>query len=110
MYNDYVKKNGFNWAEKWSARPGFSEHQTGLALDIVSKNSDFNNFEDTNEYKWLVNNSYKYGFILRYPSDNYHLTGYNFESWHFRYVGIEAATKMHDEGLTFEEYYEYYVK
>ena len=110
LYNNYVARNGFAWAEKWSARPGFSEHQTGLAMDIVTNSSNFDNFEETKEYTWLVNNSYKYGFILRYPSDDYYLTGYNFESWHFRYVGVDVATKIHDEGLTYDEYYEYYVK
>ena len=110
LYNDYVKRNGIEWADKWSAKPGFSEHQTGLALDITTSSTNFDNFEDTEAYKWLVNNSYKYGFILRYPSDDYYLTGYNFESWHFRYVGVDVATKIYNEKITYEEYYEYYVK
>ena len=110
LYNDYVNRNGIEWADKWSAKPGFSEHQTGLALDITTSSATFDNFEDTEAYDWLVNNSYKYGFILRYPSDDYYLTGYNFESWHFRYVGVDVATKIYNEKITFEEYYEYYVK
>ena len=110
LYNDYVNANGIEWADKWSAKPGFSEHQTGLALDITTSSATFDNFEDTEAYDWLIHNSYKYGFILRYPSDDYYLTGYNFESWHFRYVGIDVATKIYNEKITYEEYYEYYVK
>ena len=110
LYNDYVNRNGIEWADKWSAKPGFSEHQTGLALDITTSSATFDNFEDTEAYDWLVDNCYKYGFILRYPSDDYYLTGYNFESWHFRYVGVDVATKIYNEKITFEEYYEYYVK
>lgn len=109
LYNRYKSNHGFAWAERYSARPGYSEHQTGLALDIVSNSSNFNNFEDTKEYSWLQDNAYKYGFIMRYLDDKQYITGYSYESWHYRYVGVEAAKKIKDENLTFEEYYEYYV-
>ncbi len=110
LYNYYINLNGQTWADQWSAKPGFSEHQTDLALDITTSSTNFDNFEDTKAYSWLVANCYKYGFILRCPSDDYYLTGYNFESWHFRYVGVDVATQINNEQITFEEYYEYYVK
>lgn len=110
LYNSYVKAHGFKWAEEYSARPGHSEHQTGLAIDIVSKSTNFDSFEKTKEYQWLQDNSYKYGFILRYSKENEYITGYSYESWHYRYVGVDAATIIYNEKLTFEEYYAYYVK
>ena len=67
-------------------------------------------FEETKEYKWLIKNAYKYGFILRYPKDKEDITGYNYESWHYRYVGVEAAKIIHEENITFDEYYAYYVE
>lgn len=102
-YNEYVKKDGVSKADTYSARPGHSEHQTGLAIDINTANSK-DHFENTKEYSWLINNSYKYGFILRYPKDKTFITGYKYEPWHFRYVGIDAATKIFEEQITFEEY------
>ena len=67
-------------------------------------------FEETKEYKWLIKNAYKYGFILRYPKGKEDITGYNYESWHYRYVGIEAAKIIYEENITFDEYYVYYVE
>lgn len=109
LYNRYKTNHGFAWAEKYSARPGHSEHQTGLALDIVSNSSNFDNFEDTKEFSWLQENAYKYGFIMRYLEDKQYITGYSYESWHYRYVGVENAKIIKNENLTFEEYYEYYI-
>ena len=110
IYNDYANKNGISYADSIAARPGFSEHSTGLALDIYSKTcSQANLFKDTEVYKWLLNNSYKYGFILRYPEGKSKLTGYNFESWHYRYVGEELAEKVYNSGLTYDEYYAFYL-
>ncbi|MDD3452995.1 MAG: D-alanyl-D-alanine carboxypeptidase family protein [Bacilli bacterium] len=110
LYNKYKQTNGITWADTWSARAGYSEHQTGLALDVLSKNvTSLGDFENTNEYEWLLNNSYKYGFILRYPEDKTEQTGYNFESWHYRYVGKDVAQIIHDEDLSFDEYFAYYV-
>ncbi len=109
LYTNYVKENGQKSADTFSARPGHSEHQTGLAVDINTSSSS-SHFEETKEYQWLKNNSYKYGYILRYPENKTYITGYKFEPWHFRYVGIDAANKIFQEGITFEEYYIKYVK
>ena len=88
--------------------PGNSEHQIGLALDIVS--STFRTlakeFEDTDGGRWLAENSYKYGFILRYPKGKEDITGVKYEPWHFRYVGVEAATVITEQGITLEEFWE----
>ena len=94
--------------DDYASRPGYSEHQTGLALDIVSDGIQGNEFENTDEFKWLQENAHKYGFILRYPKDKEYITGYNYESWHYRYVGEELATKVKESGLTYDEYYAYY--
>ncbi len=94
--------------DDYASRPGFSEHQTGLALDIVTDNIIGNEFENTDEFKWLQENAHLYGFILRYPKDKEYITGYNYESWHYRYVGKELATKVKESGLTYDEYYAYY--
>lgn len=95
-------------ADLSTARPGFSEHQTGLSIDILTYNATLASFEETKEFKWLEKNSYKYGFILRYPKDKTDITGYEYESWHYRYVGIDIATKIYNENITFDEYYAYY--
>lgn len=103
LYNRYVKKDGFKEAETYSARAGYSEHQLGLAVDIVNGKWNYLS-EGDKEYTWLINNSYKYGFILRYPHDSEYITGYVFEDWHFRYLGIDLATKVHESKLTYDEY------
>ena len=102
LYNTYVNRDGFKAAETYSARAGYSEHQTGLAIDIANK-SDFINKEDK-EYEWLVNNSYKYGYILRYPEEKEKITGYMYEEWHYRYVGKETAKDVYESKLTYDEY------
>ena len=95
-------------AARWVARPGTSEHQTGLAVDIVSLSNQMldETQESTPEFQWLAENAWKYGFILRYPSDKSEKTGIAYEPWHFRFVGKEAAAEMHDLGLCLEEYLE----
>ena len=103
LYDRYVKKDGFAAAETYSARSGYSEHQLGLAVDIVNGKWDYLS-ENDKEYDYLVKNSYKYGFILRYPRGSEYVTGYMFEDWHFRYLGIELATKVFNSGLTYDEY------
>ena len=103
LYETY-KENNLENLDMSSAKAGYSEHQTGLALDI---NMDNINFLDTDEYKWLVNNAYKYGFILRYPKGKESITGYKFEPWHYRYVGKKHAKIIHNNDLTLEEYLEY---
>lgn len=92
------------------ARPGQSEHQTGLAVDIstVARNCYLDNcFAQTEDGEWLANNSYKYGFILRYPKNKTNITGYMYESWHFRYVGTELATALFQSDLTLDEAWTY---
>ena len=103
LYNRYVKKDGFKEAETYSARAGYSEHQLGLAVDIVNGKWNYLS-EGDKEYTWLINNSYKYGFILRYPHESEYITGYVFEDWHFRYLGIDLATKVYNSKLTYDEY------
>lgn len=103
LYDRYVKKDGFAAAETYSARSGYSEHQLGLAVDIVNGKWNYLS-ENDKEYDYLVKNSYKYGFILRYPRGSEYITGYMFEDWHFRYLGVELATKVFNSGLTYDEY------
>ena len=103
LYNRYVAKDGFVSAETYSARAGYSEHQLGLAVDILDGNWQYLS-ENDKEYTWLIQNSYKYGFILRYPRNKEYITGYVFEDWHFRYLGIDLATKVYNSGLTYDEY------
>ena len=102
IYNSYLKSNGQDSVNKYVAFPGYSEHQTGLALDVKSVVAS--PFKSTKEYKWMLDNSYKYGFILRYSKDKEDITGYNAEAWHFRYVGIDRAKYIHENGITYEEY------
>ena len=95
-------------AAKWVAYPGTSEHQIGLAVDIVSVENQRldSGQENTPVQRWLMQNSWKYGFILRYPNDKSHITGISYEPWHYRYVGREAAKDIYFSGLTLEEYLE----
>lgn len=110
LYNNYAARDGYIQADTYSAKAGFSEHQTGLAFDVTSKSTNFDTFAYSNEYDWLQDNAYKYGFILRYPKGKEYITGYQYESWHYRYVGIDVASKIKELGITFEEYYAYFVK
>lgn len=103
LYRRYVAKDGRQQAETYSARPGFSEHQTGLAVDINAASRSAH-FENTTAYRWLVENSWKYGFILRYPEGKQDITGFTFEPWHYRYLGVELAAQVHESGLTYEEF------
>ncbi len=103
IYNRYVKNDGVKKADTYSARPGHSEHSTGLAVDINTASSS-RHFENTKEYAWLKANSYKYGFIERYMKGKQFITGYKFEPWHFRYFGEEVATKLYEMNVTYEEY------
>lgn len=113
LYNNYVARDGKAKADTYSARPGHSEHQSGLAFDICSHDLDGqnacinSNFDNTDQAKWLAQNAYKYGFILRYPKGKTNETGYKYESWHFRYVGTDLSTKLYNNGdwLTMENYF-----
>ncbi|PSL40780.1 LAS superfamily LD-carboxypeptidase LdcB [Planomicrobium soli] len=107
LYSNYVAKYGEAEAEKFSARPGHSEHQTGLAFDFGgAEQADWlkESFGKTEEGKWLQENAHKYGFILRYPKGKESITGYQYEPWHYRYVGSELAVKIKGSGKTLEEY------
>lgn len=105
LYNKYVDQDGVEKADTYSARPGYSEHQTGLVVDVDNKKTDYNNFESTEEFKWMQENAHKYGFILRYPKGKESITGYTYESWHYRYVGEKIATYIYENDITFDEYY-----
>jgi len=109
IYNEFLSSRGEEYANKIAAKPGYSEHQTGMAIDIQTYGSTASTFEEFDEFKWLQQNAYKYGFILRYPKDKEYLTGYEYESWHYRYVGVEVATYIHENNITFDEYYAYFI-
>ena len=104
LYNNYVKRDGKVAADTYSARPGHSEHQTGLAFDL---NSVDDSFANTKEGLWIKDNCHLYGFIIRYPKGKEEITGYKYESWHLRYVGKELAKKLYNNGdwITLEEYF-----
>ncbi len=108
LYNNYVNRDGKEAADRYSARPGHSEHQTGLAFDVGEKSREdlwlTAEFGETPAGKWLADNAYKYGFILRYPEGKEDVTGFMYEAWHFRYLGVEKATEVKQTGLTLEEY------
>lgn len=106
-YGAYVARDGVAQADTYSARPGHSEHQTGLALDLGNGTCNLEIcFGDTNAGKWLAQNAYKYGFIIRYPNDKTNITGYQYEPWHIRYVGIDLSTEMHVNNIeTLEEFF-----
>ena len=107
LYNNYVARDGKAAADQYSARPGNSEHQTGLAFDISAPsvgNGLTAALGDTKEGKWIANNAAKYGFIVRYDRGFQSRTGYTYEPWHIRYVGVDAATQIKNNGQTLEEY------
>lgn len=110
IYNRYVNEDGQKQADTYSARPGYSEHQTGYAFDIRDYPYTNEDFSKTKAFTWVSENAYKYGFILRFPKDKEYITGYQYESWHYRYCGIECSTYIHNHDITFEEYYEYFIK
>lgn len=96
--------------KKYVANPGFSEHQTGLALDVTSlQHPEKWSFDKSKEGVWMREHCHEYGFILRYPEKQSHFMGFSYEPWHLRYVGKEMAKRVHDEGITYDEYYAYYL-
>lgn len=108
-WTNMVKVYGEEYASQYSAYPGRSEHQLGLAMDVSYKTTGDRLSEsvaDSEIGKFIVSDAYKYGFILRYPQDKVSITNYGYEPWHIRYVGISLATQLHDKGITLEEYYE----
>ena len=104
LYNNYVESDGKEAADTYSARAGYSEHQTGLAVDVYNGVVPYTSFEETKEFTWMQENAYKYGFILRFPKDKTNITGYQYESWHYRYVGKKVAKEIYNNNLTLEEY------
>ena len=101
--NTYLELYGQNYVDNYVAKPGFSEHQTAMSLDIASKSVD--TFVESNEYSWMMDNAYKYGFILRYPKSKEDITGYKCEAWHYRYVGKKIAKYIKEHNITYDEYY-----
>lgn len=107
IFKENLKENGEE-ANKYSARPGQSEHQTGLAMDVACSEDEnllCEEFANTKEYEWLAQNVHKHGFIIRYPKGKEDITGYNFEPWHLRYVGIDKAKEIYLNQVTLEEYF-----
>lgn len=104
LYNRYVENDGKEAADTYSGRPGHSEHQTGLAVDVYNIKETYTNFENTKEFTWMQEHAHEYGFILRFPKDKVNETGYQYESWHYRYVGKEIAKYIKDNKISFEEY------
>ena len=102
LYNGYAAAGTKAEADRFSARPGYSEHQTGLALDL---NNASGSFEGTKEADWLADNCYKYGFIIRYGKDKEQYTGFKYEPWHVRFVGTQLALRIYKSGLCLEEYF-----
>ena len=105
LYNKYKQQDGEEKADTYSARPGYSEHQTGLAVDVDNKKVSYTSFGKTKEFEWMKKNAYKYGFILRYTKEYEPITGYMNEPWHYRYVGKEIAEYIQNNPMTYEEYY-----
>jgi len=105
LFEKYKEADGIKDADTYSARAGFSEHQTGLCVDIYDGVLDYTNFEQSDSFDWMQKNAYKYGFILRFPEGKENITGYQYESWHYRYVGKDIAKYIHNNDITFEEYY-----
>lgn len=104
LFNYYVEKYGEDYALNCSAKAGHSEHQTGLAVDVMGSNNSYDDFELSDEFEWMINNAHKYGFILRYPKNKEKVTGFKYEPWHYRYVGVEVAKIIYENKITLEEY------
>lgn len=108
LYNYWVNARGTAYASMYVARPGHSEHQTGLAVDMTSQQMRmglYASFDQTPEGKWMIQNAHRYGYIVRYPKGKEKITGYNYEPWHLRYVGVKEATTMKQNNWTFEEWW-----
>lgn len=107
LFNSYVEQNGIDEANRFSARPGQSEHQTGLVMDVTSEQVDYDlteEFGNTSDGIWLKENAHRFGFIIRYPEDKEAITGYIYEPWHIRYLSKEVASAVFESGLTYEEF------
>lgn len=105
LFNQYALKDGIRLANTYSAFAGQSEHQSGLSMDVAEQGSSFLAFGSSLAYPYLQANAYKYGFILRYPRNQSHITGYIYEPWHWRYVGVALATQLKEQGCTLDEWW-----
>ncbi len=108
LYEKYAARDGQEAADKYSARPGHSEHMTGLAMDVAELSGRCaarNCFADTEEAKWLAEHAHEFGFIIRYPLGKEEITGYQYEPWHLRYVGVELAQILYENDWTMEEFF-----
>lgn len=111
LYNRYLSEDSRENVDRYSARPGYSEHHTGMAMDIFGSEDGLRNFENTPEYAWVKENCYKYGFIIRYLAETEDITGYEAEPWHLRYVGVKVSTEMKEKNIkSFEEYHAKYLQ
>lgn len=110
IYQGWVNKDGQKLADTYSARAGYSEHQTGYAFDVRDYPKTNDDYSKTKSFTWVSQNAYKYGFIIRFPKGKEYITGYQYEPWHYRYCGIECSTYIYNHNITFEEYYEYFIK
>ncbi len=108
-YKGIQNSSGASVADRQAARPGHSEYQTGLSIVLGIYDTKEDNVEESEIQSWLINNCHRFGFILRYPEGTSEITGFSTDNWRLRFVGVDAATKIHNEGITFDEYYEYYV-
>ncbi|HLR54278.1 MAG TPA: D-alanyl-D-alanine carboxypeptidase family protein [Pseudogracilibacillus sp.] len=109
LFESYAEEHGEDEANTYSARPGESEHQTGLVMDVTSEDIDFDineDFADTEEGKWLKDHAHEFGFIIRYPEEKEDITQYQYEPWHIRYVGKQAAETIYENEATLEEYFD----
>ncbi len=104
LYNRYLQNDTKENVDTYSARPGYSEHHTGLALDVQTDKVSFSNFGQTSEYEWLMDNAHLYGFVIHYTEENRWITGYMPEEWHIRYLGVDAATYIYENNLSVDEY------
>lgn len=104
LFNRYAQRDGYEEANTYSAHPGHSEHQTGLAIDITLSPNTME-FGASTAYPWVKRNAHKFGFIERYPENKSYITGYIYEPWHWRYVGVELATYLYTTQMTFDEYW-----
>lgn len=110
IYNKNIRTKGEEYTNKYSARPGYSEHQTGLSIDVSCKSMHYDledDFAETDEGKWLAKHCAEYGFIIRFPLGKEYITGYSYEPWHIRYVGVKLATYLTKNSMTLEEYYDF---
>ncbi|KAF0226856.1 MAG: D-alanyl-D-alanine carboxypeptidase [Erysipelotrichaceae bacterium] len=103
LYNQYLKIYGKAETDQFSARPGYSEHQTGLAVDVNAGVGGMGLFINSDSYDWMIANAHRFGFILRYPQGKEDVTGYQFESWHYTYVGVDIANWIKTKGITLDE-------